>query len=89
MSIKVERPRKVQDIFNPESSESQTKTKRQKVQTRNIVLLRCAACIFSKPQDWILMFISFVSDSFSELEWTNGQCDEEAFPPFLSLHYKD
>ena len=36
------------------------------------------------------MFISFVSDSFSELEWTNGQCDEEAFPsPFLSLHYKD
>ena len=36
------------------------------------------------------MFISFVSDSFSELEWTNGQCDEEAFQsPYLSLHYKD
>ena len=49
-------------------------------------------CIFSKPQDWILMFISFVSDSFSELEWTNYQCDEEGFPPFLSnnvWYYKD
>ena len=45
-------------------------------------------CIFSKPQDWILMFISFVSDSFSELEWTNYQCDEEAFPPFLSYIHR-